>query len=145
MEREPLLLRRWRSSAGGRHADHGKAQVQSPGRRGAPHLNSRVSHGRSLFITCSSSLPLTRQIRTQEGDPRPPTPQLFSCSSDPQFHVTWAGHPSPPGVVKRSFVSGDSGKFLPSSQLGDLPLSIGSIFDCQQMEGQVSKNKGFGV
>ena len=43
-------------------------------------------------------------------------------------------------VVKRSFVSGDSGKFLPSSQLGDLPLLIGSIFDCQQMEGQVSKN-----
>lgn len=58
-------------------------------------------------------------------------------SSDLRIALTPARRPSPPGVVKRSFVSGDCGKFLPSS----LPLLIGSVFDCQQMEGQFSETK----
>jgi hypothetical protein len=69
--------------------------------------------------------------------------QLPSCTSDPQVGLTPAGHPSPPGVVKRSFVSRDCGKFLPSSLLQDPPFLIGSVFDCQQMEGELSKTKGF--
>jgi hypothetical protein len=46
-----------------------------------------------------------------------PPHQLLGSSSDVWIALTPAGRPSPPGVVKRSFVSGDCGKFLPSSLL----------------------------
>lgn len=87
--------------------------------------------------------PTPPYLANRGGCPAPISPAAF-CSHDPWLSLTWAGHPLPPGVVKRSFVSRGSGKFLPSSQLGDLPLLIGSTFDCQQMEGQFSKTKGFG-
>lgn len=129
----------------GTNTDHGKAWFRGTGRPGeGPRICILDSLMTNCSLLCSPRSPLLGKSEVSEGDPQLLSRQLFSRSSDPQLSLTWVGHPSPPGVVKRSFVSGDSGKFLPSSQLGDLPLLIGSVFDCQQMEGQFSKNKGFG-